>query len=721
MNDSKKELLSLLNTFSLIVTAIFFFAYPLVFTIATTDAFAIPKQGLLILFVVISFILMGVRMLALGKIRFRTTPFDLPLLLFVVICGISAFVSINRFDALIAFAPLLYGVLAYYLITNNIRGEKAIVIATAALVAGGTLASANAILSYFKIFVLPWTYTQNPAFTPMGSLLDQALFLAMVLPLAGYIASPILGKVGHRFIRRKDMLFEAGNDRGEEASGKLFAFGIAFIIMLVGLVITVFQLATTQRPLILPFETGFQTAFAAISQDQGRVLLSFLFGSGWGTYMTDFTRFKSQAYNLNPALWSFTFFRSSSFVLELLATTGFLGTASYLFLVYRVLRERVFFIPVILGIIASFLLPFSYVVLLTFIIVLAIFASLRSLSDTKEYSDLDFYFIAAKGHEGVRYASILPVLVLIVVGGLLAGVTYFAARFTLSDVTFQKALVAASQNNGAATYDLQRQAIGQFPYRDSYYRIFSQTNLALANSLASSQPQGASPSAEVQNNILTLIQQSINSGRTAVNISPLTSLNWNNLSSVYRSLIGFGENAEQFSVVTNQQAIALDPNNPQQYINLGGIYYQLQNWPEAQRQFQIAVTLKPDYANAYYNLGHTLENQNQLQNALQAYQAVKTLVASQPDNVKKVNEEISALEKKIGSAAKTNADVSGTAENQPGLDVEDEPEAKLPERDPRAEIQGPPAGKVTPSPTPKAGAKTSPTPSSTTPSPETNQ
>jgi tetratricopeptide (TPR) repeat protein len=699
MNDSKKELLSLLNTFSLIVTAIFFFTYPLVFTIATTDAFAIPKQAILILFVVISFILLGVRMLVLGKIRFRTTPFDLPLLLFVVICGISAFLSINRFDSLIAFAPLLYAVIAYYLITNSIRGEKSIVIVTAALVAGGTIASISALLSYFKIFVLPWTYTQSQAFSPMGSLLDQALFLAMVLPLAGYIASPILGKVGQRFIRRKDMLFEADRTT-DEASGKLFAFGVAFIIMLAGLVVTVIQLATTQRPLILPFETGFQTAFAAISQDQGRVLLSFLFGSGWGTFMTDFTRFKSQAYNLNPTLWSFTFFRSSSFVLELLATTGFLGTASYLFLVYRILRERVFFIPVILGIIASFILPFSYVILLTFIIVLAIFAGLRSMSDQKEYSDLDFYFVAAKGHEGVRYASILPVLVVIVVGGLLAAVTYFAVRFGLSDITFQRALVAASQNNGAATYDLQRQAIGQFPYRDSYYRIFSQTNLALANSLASSQPQGSSPSAEVQNNILTLIQQSINSGRTAVNISPLTSLNWNNLSSVYRSLIGFGENAEQFAIVTNQQAIALDPNNPQQYINLGGIYYQMQNWPEAQRQFQIAVTLKPDYANAYYNLGHTLENQNQLQNALQAYQAVKTLVANQPENVEQINKEIAALEKKIGGqSSNTQPDVTGTAENQPGLDVEDTPEAQLPERDPRAEIQGPPSGRVTPSPT----------------------
>lgn len=726
MNDSKKELLSYLDTLSIVVTAVFFFAYPLLFTIQTTDAFAIPKQALLILFVILAFILLSARMLVLGRIRFRTTPFDLPLLLFVVICGVSAALSINRYDALIAFAPLLYAVLSYFLITNSIRSEKGILFVTAALIIGGALSSVNAILSFFKIYILPFPYVQNQAFTPLGSLLDQALYLAMILPLAGYIASPILSQLGHS-VRRKHTLFANQAEGHQDASGKLFGFGLAFLIMLAGLLLTVYQLATTQKPLILPFETGFQTAFAAISQDQGRVLLSFLFGSGFGTFMTDFTRFKSQAYNLNPTLWSFTFFRSSSFVLELLATTGFLGLASYIFLIFKVLREKVFFIPVILGIIASFILPFSYIVILTFLVVLGIFAALRGMTEKKHYSDLDFYFIASKeSHEegkSIRYASILPVLAFLIIGGLLGGVTYYAVRFLTSDLTFQRALVAASQNNGSATYDLQRQAISQFPWRDSYYRIFSQTNLALANSLASSQPQGQQPNQEVQQNILTLIQQSINSGRTAVNISPMTSLNWNNLSGVYRSLIGFGENAEQFAVLTNQQAIALDPNNPQQYINLGGIYYQMQNWDEAQRQFQIAVNLKPDYANAYYNLGHTLENKGDVQNlqsSLQLYNAVRQLVAQQPENVKKIDEEIKAVQAKIaagGTQGQEQGNGQPTAQDDDELDVTTPP-AQLPARNPRETIQGPPTNRISPTPTPSEEENDK---QSVTPSPRSNQ
>src|SRR5205823_130676 len=159
--------------------------------------------------------------------------------------------------------------------------------------------------------------------------------------------------------------------------------------------------------------------------------------------------------------------------------------------------------------------------------------------------------------------------------------------------------------------------------RDLYYRGLSQVNLALANALANQARQNPSANnQQTQQNILTLIQQSISAGRNATIIAPLTPFNWSNLSSIYRSLIGFGENADKFAVLTDQQAIALDPQNPQQYIDLGGIYYQLGDFDDAIRQFQIAITLKQDYPNAYYNLGHALEMKGQLNEALAAYQYV---------------------------------------------------------------------------------------------------
>jgi tetratricopeptide (TPR) repeat protein len=159
-------------------------------------------------------------------------------------------------------------------------------------------------------------------------------------------------------------------------------------------------------------------------------------------------------------------------------------------------------------------------------------------------------------------------------------------------------------------------------------------------------------------------------------------LNWQNLSSIYRTLIGFGQNADSFAILANQQAIALDPNNPQEYINLGGVYYQLGQWDNAIRQFQIAIALKPDYANAYYNLGHALQEKGDLNNALVQYQTVKRLVVNDPTNLDRISKEIDSLEK---TGQPSSPSVSETGEP---LTVST-PSAQLPPQNPPVKIPAP--------------------------------
>ena len=176
--------------------------------------------------------------------------------------------------------------------------------------------------------------------------------------------------------------------------------------------------------------------------------------------------------------------------------------------------------------------------------------------------------------------------------------------------------------------------------------------------------------------------------------------------SVYRSLIGFGQNADKFSVISAQQAQALDPNNPQQYIELGGIYFQTGQYDDAIREFSIAANLKPDYANAYYNLGYALEAKGDLQNALIMYQKVADLVKSDPVNSKKVIDQIKVVQGKIGQQNKQHAaqqqktDSAASAENQQPLDV-NKPTTQLPERNPKVNIVGP---TVSPIPSPSKSA-----------------
>lgn len=707
----KNDVAQYLENILLLLLGILLLGFPLIFTSLTTDAFGLPKQILLGIVVLLGLPLLGARMLSAGQVTVRKTPFDLPIFLMTIIFFVSAVLSINRLDALISFAPLLFAVFIFFLITNVAKNAASTLFLVSALTVGGVIASVITILSYFKVYLFPFEFAKVQTFTPMGSLFDQSIYLALLLPIALAFAWP----------RRQ--LVDVPT-----SSTRMILFGVAAIVLAAGVAVSIYETITIQKAFILPFETGFQTAFAAISQDAGRIAQGFFFGSGYGTYFTDFSRFKSATFNLNPELWSLTFFRSSSFALELLATTGFLGILAFLFLIAKVLssirhhgltvlnagfpKGNPLVISLIILLVSAFILPFSFTTIALLFFLLAIFASQQGLLDPKRFFDIELYFGARKhgvfgfaaspvdengvatqqaAREEQALTKFLPITFFVIFLLVTLGLGFWSVRYAIADTQFQSSLVSATKNDGLGAYNSQIRAIENFPFRDGYYRVYSQLNLNLANSLAANQPQGSSPSAETQQIITTLIQQSINSARQATIISPLNPLNWQNLSSIYRALIGFGQNAESFAVASSQQAIATDPTNPQEYINLGGIYYQLQQWDDAQNQFQIAIRLKPDLANAYYNLGHALEQKGDLQNALIQYQTVKTLVANDKVAVKKIDEEIAVIQGKIGSAGSATQGGTNVAptENQPPLGIS-EPANQLPQQKTQVEIPAPP-------------------------------
>lgn len=689
----RNEFIAYLENITLFLLGLLLLAFPLFVVTFTTDPFNLPKQILLGTVSGLALLLWGAKMVALKSVRIRTTRFDIPVLLLTLTIFLSSLFARNRADSLIAFVPFLFAALAFFVLTNTAKGKNNLLFLVSSLVVGAVLLATNASLSFFKFYALPFSFAQAQNFTPAGSLLDQAIYLAVVLPIALFFAVKLLKEPKNLPAR------SAGGPAGRQGlESKTILFAIASIAIIMGLLVTLYQLfnppAGGQKPLILPFETGFQTAFAAISQDAGRTLQGFLVGSGFGTYVTDFTRFKQIAFNQNQTLWATTFFRSSSAFLELLATTGVLGISAFLFLTIRVIREiravwkaksaSPLLISFLLLLISLFFLPLSFVVQTLFFLLPALFAI--SSGNTE---DLEFQLVSLK--KGVislepvasnaEKSIILPSIVVAIILAIIAFLSYPSTKYVLSDIAFQESLVAANNNNGALTYQKQSSAISLFKEREVYYRVFSQTNLALANSLLSQQPRGASPSAQVQQTITTLIQQSIDSGRRAVSLSPQSALNWNNLSSVYRSLIGFGQNAENFALATAQQAAALDPNNPQQYLNLGGIYFQLGNYENAQTQFQIAINLKPDFANAYYNLGHVFLNKNEFDNALRQFTAVKSLVANDKASLAQITKEIEDIEKR-NLSEKTPASSSET------LNL-NKPQTQLPSQNPPVVIPAP--------------------------------
>ncbi len=135
--------------------------------------------------------------------------------------------------------------------------------------------------------------------------------------------------------------------------------------------------------------------------------------------------------------------------------------------------------------------------------------------------------------------------------------------------------------------------------------------------------------------------------KIATVLNPTNAANWENLAQTYRSILRFADKADQWATASYQQAIINDPLNPQIRIKLGGLYYSLEDYEKATRQFENAVSLKPDYANAYYNLSAAYREKEMYQEAYNAMEKVVNLVKSDSADYQKAKNELEALAKEL--------------------------------------------------------------------------
>ena len=124
------------------------------------------------------------------------------------------------------------------------------------------------------------------------------------------------------------------------------------------------------------------------------------------------------------------------------------------------------------------------------------------------------------------------------------------------------------------------------------------------------------------------------------------------------------------------------------------MYYQLGKYDDAIKNFEIAVNLKKDYANAYYNLGHAYEEKGQYDQAEEIYETVKKLVSDNPENLKKINADIETLKQRKAGQQQAQQQAVQNQQPQPQQEVIDvnRAQTQLPERNPREQIPAPSIG-----------------------------
>ena len=80
-----------------------------------------------------------------------------------------------------------------------------------------------------------------------------------------------------------------------------------------------------------------------------------------------------------------------------------------------------------------------------------------------------------------------------------------------------------------------------------------------------------------------------------------------------------------------KKSIAIYPQNPSSYYNLGLVYQDLENFEGAVKEYRRAIQLEPDYAEAYFNLGVSLSYLRRLNEALESFDRAISINPNDPE------------------------------------------------------------------------------------------
>jgi hypothetical protein len=660
--------------------------FPITVLNISPNPFVVPKLSILSFGIALILLVRAIRVISTGKLNLNIGTFDFPVFLLAAAYVASTVLrSPNKMEALLlpgTATAVVAGALLYYLVNQLNDMQKDTVVRLFAYSAG--VFSLMTLLAFSGLFgkvpQLP-AFLKSQGFTPEGGFLPAAILLATVLPLAA-----------GQFLQTKDAMKKGLV--GASTALILFAFAISIYNLLPG----------------RPFSPRFPSYGTSWSISVDALKESPIFGVGPGNYLTAFNRFRPINYNTTD-LWAIKFATARSYYFTALTEVGMLGAAGIILLllaIYRTakrdMKERKLVgwgfaanapvVSLILLVVAMAFFPATILLLVMFFFYLSLIAKTRrtTLNLTAQQTEGSHAQIAGVSTERVasRFPALLisvPVMIILVLFGIRA------TNILRAEYQFKKSLDALVANDARGTYDMMRSAIQLNPFVDRYHSTFSRVNLILANAIA----QNEDITDQDRVNITQLIQQSISEGKATVALNPLRAGNWEVLARTYQAIIPFAQGADAFAIQTFRQAVALDPINPNLRIALGGVHYARGDYNSAIRVFELVTTaVKPDLANAHYNLAFAYAQNNQLDLAINEMTTVLSLVDKTSPDYEVARQALEQLQEQQKAQAPQGEALTPPQEGEePVL----EPPLDLPEG------SEPPESPLTPTPTPEEGAE----------------
>lgn len=607
------------------------FLAPLFFWTLTPNFFATSKQFLVLLSVTIILVSYFVSVIQTKSITLPKSKLVYPLLAFISAITLNLIVNVEgRPEALAGKGTLLLilPLLSLLILTLKDKLNLGKALLNIFILGTGLLALETLLqLTLSNLLTFLPSFMQTRSFSLTGSIITT---LSLIL----------IGSVSGIFMFKQS-----------EAKLKPYYLGyliLSTITLVAGIALLLPGGSVTLD--LIPYRESW-----SITLDALKSFRSLLVGIGLSNYTLLYTAVKPLSLNLTP-LWNTLPQTGTSELLMLLATTGFIGFLSLVWLVvsgYFLAKANSLFSPLSL---IYLLLVLSLIFLPGTIPIYALFFIILPLLDH---------------HEGVEVKlDKTKNLVIGVIGIVLTLATYFyALKPTIAEYYMKLAQNALASSDGKAVYDNHLQALKWYPSLTIYHLSYADVNLNLASALS----QKSDLTEADRQTISSLISQSIREAKTAIQLRSSYSLAWQTLAKIYRNLINVADGADKFAIDYYGRSVALDPANPMLRVEYGGLFYQLGNltkdnstkltyYSRAKGEFQTAIQLRPTYANAYYNLAKVFETEGDLNSSYLSMQKVVANLDPSSSEYASALAELETLKSKLPKTPTNPTEPSTTGE-----------------------------------------------------------
>ena len=645
---------------------------PLWFLPITQNILGYQKQALLLVLVFAGVTSWLAKMVYEGEVVFRTNWLHIPVVGLLGVFGASTLFSSWQYGSFWGwplhvsdnFLTFLGFGLLYFLISQSVKDTKHLFSLLTGFLLSGTAAVIFSLLQMKGVFLLPFVFAKAASFNTIGSANSVVLFAAVLLPLA-FMLAPRAQKVWEGILLFVAVLlfgaialidfssawiamiaglivllaFDVWNVRGQSKAGRISLPMIFVLVALFFLIVGDFSIpgAPVLQAEVAP---SFQGELEILRGQVGASPLTLLIGSGPGTFVFEYAKFRSSGLN-QTMFWSTRFSSGKSEFFDWLITKGAAGLsilliiigAAGVFAAKKIIRKgdpstelrvkddgsR----SMIIGLVASLaagtaslaLYPANFALWFAFWVLVGSLGFLIG-KQTRAWSLSSGSSFRALG------SSITLLTVVVFSAGLLiiGGQKYYA------EMEYMKGAHEAQEGNIEEAISKIAKAANLNPAVDLYWRDLAQLYLARANQVASDQSLPADARAQ-QTGVAA--KSAIEAAKRAVQESPANIANWNVQGFIYQSLIG-AQGAAEFAMRSYEKSQTLEPNSPFPWTELGRtkilqaqITKDQQFLEDALAHLNKAIELKPDYAPAHYLIAMVLDQQGNQAQAIQKLEDTK--------------------------------------------------------------------------------------------------